>query len=242
MGLNVKKMSSANRGPQQEPIEPGTYPARVVQVVDLGLQPQRPYKGEAKKPAHEVMITYELLDEFCLDEDGEEDREKPRWLSETFPLNPLTSDLAKSTKRYKALDPDENFDGDFTQLVELPCMVTVIQNAGKGDNAGKVYVNVAGVSAMRPKEAARAAGLVNPPKVFILDEPDTTILGSLPDWLQDKIKGNLNFKGSKLEAALEGLDEEEEEEAPKPAPKAKKAAKAAPEPAEEEEADDGEPW
>ena len=240
MALNVKKMAKVAEGTKQEPIEAGTYPARVVQVIDLGLQTQRPYKGEAKKPAHEVMITYELLDEFCLDEEGNEDPEKPRWISETFTLNPLTSDLAKSTKRYKALDPEENFDGDFTLLVETPCMVTVVQNPGKGDNAGKVYVNVAGVSAMRPREAAKAPDLVNPPKVFVLDEPDTEIFGSLPEWLQDKIKGNLNFKGSALEDAIEALGGVPAKREPAPAPEKKAAVRQAHE--AEEEGDEGEPW
>ena len=43
MGLNARKVahSGGNKGPAQEAIEPGTYPIRVAQVIDLGLQPQR---------------------------------------------------------------------------------------------------------------------------------------------------------------------------------------------------------
>jgi hypothetical protein len=37
-----------------------------------------------------------------------------------------------------------------------------------------------------------------------LDEPDLEIFESLPEWLQDKIKGNLNYAGSALQAALGG--------------------------------------
>jgi hypothetical protein len=249
MALNARKvpMGGGKKGPQQEPIEPGTYPCRVVQIIDLGVQPQRDYQGEAKAPVHEIMLTYEFLDEFCLDEDGNPDEEKPRWLSETFPLRNLESDLAKSTKRYYALDPNEDFGGDFTQLVNIPCMVTVVQNAGKGKNAGKVYTNVQGVSSMRSKEAARAPELVNEPKVFVLDEPDLTIFKSLPEWLQDKIKGNLNFEGSTLQEALEDAPEDEEEKPKGKAAPAKKAAqKAAKKPVEvdeeEEAGDEDEPW
>src|SRR5690606_10512687 len=133
-------------------------------------------------------------------------------------------------------------DGDFTELVNTPCMVTVVQNAGKGKNAGKVYTNIASVSTMRAKEARNAADLVNEPKVFVLDEPDLTIFKSLPQWLQDKIKGNLEYKGSALEEALEG-DGDDDQEEDKPALKAKpkkpvKKPVEAPEPDEDEEEED----
>jgi len=221
MALNAKKvpMGGGNKGPQQEPIEAGTYPCRVVQVLDLGLQPQRPYQGEEKPPAHEIMITYEFVDEFCLDEEGNEQEDKPRWLSETMPLRNLDSDMAKSTKRYNALDPNDDLDGDFLGLVNTPCMVTVSNREGTGKFAGKVYTNITNVSTMRPKEAAKCPELVNPHKVFELEEPDVEVLGSLPQWLQDKIKANLEFAGSNLEAALSGEapkkeepEEEQEEE------------------------------
>lgn len=236
MSLNARNKKSQAKGPQQEPLDPGTYPCRVVQVLDLGVQTQKPYDNKPKAPVQEIMVTYEFLDEFCLDEDGEPQEDKPRWLSETFPFHSLDADLAKSTKRYKALDPQEVHEGDFTQLVGTPCMVTVVHNPGKGKNADKVFQNITGVSAMRPKEAAKAAELVNEPKVFVLDEPDMTIFKSLPEWLQDKIKDNLEFEGSALQEALEEPQEK---------PKAKPNRKAAPEPEEEEndEQQDGdEPW
>lgn len=214
MSLNAKKVQAPKgSGPKQDPIEPGTYPCRVVQVLDMGVQKQKPYKGQEKDPAHEIMMTYEFLDEFCLDENGEELEDKPRWLSETFPLRSLESDLAKSTKRYNAIDPEDAADGDFTKLVGSPCMVTITQREA-GD---KVYTNISGVATMRPKEAKKAPELVNPAKVFLLDEPDLEVFGSLPQWVQDKIKGNLDFDGSALEEALEGGESK-----PKSKPKAKK--------------------
>lgn len=206
MGINAKKVASTggSKGPKQEPIDAGTYPVRVAQILDMGLQPQRPYQGQEKPPAHELMITYEFLDEFCLDDDGNEDETKPRWLSETLPLRSLQADRAKSTQRYYALDPSEDFGGDFGQLVGMPAVVTIVQNAGKGKNAGNVYNNITGLSSMRPKDANKAADLVNPPKVLDLDEPDMEIFGSLPEWIQDKIKANLEFNGSALQRALGG--------------------------------------
>jgi hypothetical protein len=220
MSLNARKIktTSIGGGSKQDPIAVGAYPARVVQVLDLGLQAQRPYQGKEKPPVHEIMLTYELTDEFCLDDDGNEDAEKPRWISENFPLYSLEADLAKSTKRYFSLDPDEVHGGDFTALIDTPCMVTVTQR----EHADKIYNNVGSISGMRPKDAARCPELVNPPKVFLLDEPDLTIFGSLPQWMQDKIKGNLEYAGSALDTALAGgsaKPEAKEDEAPKKAAK-----------------------
>jgi hypothetical protein len=200
MALNARKVKSKANGPKQEPMDEGTYPARVVQVIDFGVQPQRPFKGVAKPPAQTIYQTYEFLDEFCKDENGDDLEDKPRWLSEQFPLFSLEADLAKSTKRYYALDPDEKYGGDFLLLAGEPCMVTINQYESKGE----VKNGVSSVAAMRPKEAAKAPELVNPPKVFVIDNPDLEVFKSLPDWMQEKIKESLEFEGSALDEALRG--------------------------------------
>lgn len=201
MGLNAKKVggNGGNRTPQAN-IEPGTYPARLVQIIDLGLQAQRPYQGKDKPPAQEIMLTYELVDTFMLDENGEELTDKPRWISETLPFYGLYADKAKSTQRYNALDPNGEFDGDFSKAIGQPINVTIVNNA-VGD---KIYDNIATISAMRPRDADKCPELVNPAKLFDLDAPDLEIFNALPEWLRDKIKGNLNFKGSPLEQLLTG--------------------------------------
>ena len=224
MSLNAKKIPSNNTGGNRpDPLEPGTYPARLVQILTLGVQKQRPYKGEEKPPVLELMLTYEMLDEFMKNEDGEDLEDKPRWLSETFAFHNLSAELAKSTKRYYALDANGEHDGDWSKLIGAPCMVTVTQSEGKGANVGRIYENVASVSAMRPKEASKAPELVNPPKVFDFYDPDMEIFGALPEWLQNKMKDALDFEGSALDLALNGGKV-----------KAKKAVKA-PEPDEDEE-------
>ena len=204
MSLNMKQ------APKQEskfkpatPLDPGTYPARPVQIIGLGLQKQRPYKGEAKDPKGMLYVTYELLDEFLLDDDGNELEDKPRWISEDFTINHLSSDLATSTKRYYALDPTAKYDGEFSKLVGEPCMVTLSKNPSKKDPE-KIYNNVSGVTAMRDKDAKTAPALVNEPKIFDFYEPDLDVFLSLPEWLQNNIKDSLDFEGSTLEGLIEG--------------------------------------
>lgn len=217
MGINSKKVAGATGGNRvaQPNIEPGVYPARLVQIIDLGVQPQKAYQGKEKAPIQEIMLTYELVDEFMKDEDGNDVDDKPRWVGENFPLHNLKADLAKSTKRYLAFDPNEAYDGDWGKAIGQPINVTIVQNK-VGD---KVYDNVANIAAMRPKDAAQCPELVNPTKVFDLDEPDMEVFEGLPQWIRDKIAGNLNFKGSPLEAAMEKQPKEDKKEEKAKAPK-----------------------
>lgn len=244
-GLNAAKAtggsSTGSKTTPQEVLEPGTYPVRVVQVIDLGIQPQRPFKGEEKPPVHQIQLTYEFVDEFMKDEDGEEMEDKPRWLSEDFPLYNLSSERAKSTKRYKAIDPTEEYGGDFSQILGDPAnaLVTVF-TLKNGPNAGQDRNGIQDLSAMRPRDAAKTPALVNEPKMFSLEEPDLDVFLTFPEWLQEKIKGNLEYAGSALEELLEGGKGKAK------APKKEKPQKAEEEPEPKEEEDeldeDEKPW
>lgn len=233
MALNASQVpTSGGGGPKQAPIEAGNYLARLVQVLDLGLQEQRPYQGQDKPPAHEIMLTYELGTEFMKDDDGNDQEDKPRWISESIPLRNLSQDLAKSTKRAKVFDPDNALNGAFDQMVCKACTVTVVQNPKKGDPT-TIYNNVANVTP--PMKGIPVPELVNPAKVFDLDAPDMEVFGSLPEWVQTKIKGNLNFNGSLLQRLLAG--EEAPQQQQEPAKDACPSANAA-----AEGGDEGNPW
>lgn len=207
MSLNVK-----NIGGKIDNLEPASYPARLVQVIDLGMQKQS-YNGEQKKPLREIYLTYELADEFMKDEDGQPIPEKPRWISESFPLYNLKSEKAKSSERYNSLDPQGVADGDFTKLIGNPLMITVVNNVNKVTK--KTYDNVAGTQPMRTKDAEKLSPMVNEGLVWLLDDPDLERFLKFPPFLKKRITDNLNFAGSKLEAMLkevEGGDQPPKEE------------------------------
>jgi hypothetical protein len=205
MALNIKKVSNNNKARvEQKNIEPGTYPGRLVQIIDMGLQAQRAFQGKDKPPAQEVMLTYELVDEFMKDEKGIDIIDKPRWISETLPFYGLHADKAKSTQRYLALDPKQEFEGDFSRTIDTPVNVTIVNNI----SGEKVYDNIATISTMRPRDAQSCPELVNNPKVFDLDNPDMEVFNALPEWIQTKIKGNLKYEGSTLQKLASGTKEE----------------------------------
>lgn len=207
MALKAPEGNKGGNFVPQENIKPGTYPARLVQVIDFGLQPQRPYMGQEKAPAYEIGTTYELVDEFMKDENGNDIEDKPRWISESYPFHSLKADKAKSTSRYLALDPEQDHAGNWAALLGKPVNITIVNNK-VGE---KTYDNIATSSTMRARDADKCPELANKAVAFDLDSPDLDVFNKFPKWIQDKIKGNLNYKGSKLEKLLGNAPEKKEE-------------------------------
>ncbi len=198
--MSFNASTAAGGGPRTPPLENGIYPARLVQLVNLGIQP-RSYKGEDKEPMQEIMLTYELSEEFLVDEDGEPDLAKPRWVSENFPLFNLGAEKAKSTERYKVLDPSGAYKGDFSKLMSCGVILSIVQNPSKKDPT-KIYPKISGVLAMKEKDRAAQPEMVNEPRIFDCTEPDMPNWELLPDWVQTKIKQNLEYGGSALALLL----------------------------------------
>lgn len=213
MALNSRDIKQESKFPTPDPLEPGTYPGRLVQIISLGLQEQQAYKGEEKPPKPDLYVTYELVDEFLKDDDGNDNTDKPRWISERFPLHSLDADLAKSTKRYTAIDQSLEHDGDWGMLGGAPSLITVANYKVKsGKNEGKIRDKVSNVSAMRDREKDKTPELINKPRIFDVDEPDMEVFFSLPEWLQKTIKENLEFEGSVLEKAIKNYKKPDKED------------------------------
>ncbi|MGL4584064.1 MAG: phage replication initiation protein, NGO0469 family [Flavobacterium sp.] len=217
MALNSNALPKAGAAAKTkyEELDIGNYACRVAQVLDMGVHPvevwdegTRKYiKDDTKAPQNFIRVTYEFLTEFLKDKDGVEDETKPRWYSEEIKLLPLNSDLATSTKRYKAIDTKNEFGGDWAQLVTMPCTVTIGHKANGKAKIGNVAPTMKGMV---------YAELKNPPKVFNLDNPDIEIFKSQPEWIQKRITDNLNFEGSQLQKLLAGGVVPPVKEEPKP--------------------------
>jgi hypothetical protein len=200
MGVNAAKVEKFTK--RYDILDPGTYPARFILLADLGMQAQRPWGEKVKPPAQMIHCTYELTDEFMKDEDGQLDPEKPRWLSEAFALHHLGADRAKSTLRYRGLDPKNEHDGDWAQLLGTPCNLSIVINPGKGQNLGRNYENIIGVMPMREKDRDKLPPIVNTPRLFDLDEPTMDGFLALPEFVQRKIMGGIGFDESDFGRAV----------------------------------------
>lgn len=166
-------------------IEDGTYSARVVQVIDLGVQKDE-YNGEEKiKP--EVLVTFEFPTELLVI-NGEE---RPRWLSKNYTVS--LHEKAALTQLLNAVDPD----GKLTKKGANPqgilgqaCMITVGSTAS--GNA-----KVVGVS--RLLKGLQVPELDNPTAFFDLDsdsKDNKAVFESLPDWIKTKIQSAMNYDNS----------------------------------------------
>lgn len=225
MALKAPTSSSKKFTPQDN-LEPGSYPARVARVYGLGTHSQT-YQGEVKAPKDMIYVVYELVDAFMHDEQGNELEDKPRWIMEKFPLNPLDSDRAKSTMRYLAIDPQQKLGGDWSQVIGMPVSVTVVNNA-VGD---RIFDNVGGCTAMRPRDIAKVPDLVNEGFFFDPSEPNIEYFNKIPKFIQDEIRKAISFPGSELERMLNGAPAPAAKQAPQEKPRAEA-------PDEEEDA----PW
>ena len=246
MSLKAKRVKQTNNSGMTNPIlDPDNYPARLVQVIDMG---KRVNFFDPEKINHEINLTYELVSEFMLDDKGQPVEDKPLWLSEVINMVDMPNHMTaaeiyadqykskgKLVQRCKTFDPKGELDFDLTEFLSKPCSVTVVQYKKQDGSLGNKIGAITGLM-----KGMVIAELVNPPKVFSLDEPDMTIFGSLPEWFQDKIKENIEFKGSALDNAISG-------DTPAPAPKqeSKKTTTPAPKPeiVEEEEGEANDiPW
>jgi hypothetical protein len=191
----VASNETTGGGFEKSLLEESNYMARVVQVIDMGIQPQRAFQGQEKPPVQQIRVTYELVTEFL-----EGDETKPRWISEQFPLYSLGSDRAKSTKRYLMLDPTREHKGDWSKLVGSPCLVHVTKWVSKdGSKEGNGVGSVG-----KPLSGMPVPELVNEGSFFDYDAPNMDMFTAFPDWLKELLTEAGNYPGSALQQALGG--------------------------------------
>ena len=218
MSLDLNKVETPNSNKKKDygRVADGTYAARVVSVIDLGIQHltdwqnQKPRyhvlddegkwakKGddflfttepnEAPDLKPQVLITWELPTERLEFEmeDGEE-VSKPRWMSKEYVMS--THEKAGLMALVKAVSPGLQKLGD---LVDKPCLLSV--GSTKSGNA-----KITGVAA--PMKGMAVGPLESDPIVFSFDESSSDNFNSLHDWIKNKIRKAKNFDQGKFEGS-----------------------------------------
>ena len=186
-----------NQKPKQDlgRIEDGTYPARVVQIIDLGMQVQTDWKTQEVKTYDdgntvikpEVYINFE----FPTERITIKEEDKPRWLGKQYILS--AHEKAALTAMMKAVAPGSTNVAD---ALTKPCSVTV----GSTSNGNPKVTNVAPLM-----KGMAVPELENPATVFDFDNPDMDVWRSksFPQWLKDKCMEATNYQGSKLQKLVE---------------------------------------
>ncbi len=186
MGANKKKV---DYGVPEE----GMAVARLVRVIDYGLQPQKPYQGQEKQPAFQMELTFELPN----DRIEIDDESRPRWISCQLPIS--SSEKSRCYQWYNILDPKNQYKGDWSKLIGAACQIHITHNEYKQ----KTYANIKAV--MPVMKGIEVGELENPSVVFDLSSPDMDVFNALPEWMRDKIASNLEYEGSKLERLMNDM-------------------------------------
>ena len=195
---------SAGSGLRRPLAEEGGHPARLVGVVDLGLQKNF---DPDKDPVHKMDCMFEVQDEFMEDADGNKSEVRAVYTKD-IPYNKSGYMNEKSTifSLYKAINPEINKSPK--ELAFAPLTVE-LKTGKKGD-----FTNVASFSKMRAAEVEKLPEAANEFIYFDMENPDLAVWEKLSKGYsmaqQDRIKASIGFKQSKL-AKLLGLYEEEEE-------------------------------
>ena len=205
MSLKLKDMENSSRTVSKRPLpEEGSHPARVIGVIDLGVQERPPYKGKEKPPVRQVFVNFELVTSEFEDEEGEVHRHRisPR------KFNVSSNENSALYKFLKAIDPHDTINGDLAKLLNKACLVQVVHAKVSYDGQDRTYANVAGVSL--PPKGFEIPAAESELQCFDFDDPDIKVFQSLPEFLQEMIKNAVNFEGSKLQKLLEEAGDEEE--------------------------------
>lgn len=143
---------TVNEGSSFKQIEPGTYGARCIRVIDLGTQIVKDFNNQDEtKEKHQVMLTWELPGELITEGDF---KGQPYSVSRFYTaMLGEKSNLRKDLEawRGKNFTPDELKGFSLNAILGKPCMVSVVHSKN-----GKA--NVKAVLAL-PK------GMVVPPAV-----------------------------------------------------------------------------
>ena len=204
MSIDLNDVPS-NEKPRVERTLPkaGVQPARVSQIIDLGVQARLPFKGKEKSPVRQVLVNHELVtDEYEFE--GKKYRHK-------IALKPFNI-VSRSSEMYgnsaiagylSSIDPKDTSGGKLEALADLPCLATVVHVKGTGKHEGRTFANITTV--MQPPENYPVPALLSPAVVFSFDAPTEESWAAIPEFIQNKIKNAVNYRGSKVEELVNKL-------------------------------------
>ena len=203
MSLDINSPTTTSVKSDRPLPKSGPQPARVAQIIDLGVQARPAFQGKEKAPVHQVYVNFELVND-TYEYEGKQVKHRigPKPYSVVSKTSTFYGNSAIS-KFLSSIDPDDSIKGKLAALVDRPCYVVIAHNEGIGKHQGRKFANITQV--MIAPEGLPVAQLSTPPTVFEFDNPTEDSWKAMPKFLQDKVKTALNYKGSKVEALVQTI-------------------------------------
>jgi len=196
MSLNLAEIPTTGTKKDFGRLEDGPHLARVVSVIDYGLQPQTDWKTkEPTDPKSIVAITFETPNEMITYTKDDVEVTRPRWISKEYQLS--LNEKANLTKLIASLKPSLK---SLDELLNTPCMITVGSTSG-----GKAKITAVSL----PMKGTVVPDLQNDSFMFDFSAPNKTDWDSLLEWQQNKVKEALDFDGSAVDTMLNAPTEDE---------------------------------
>lgn len=133
--------STPTKGGPRIPVE-GKCPARLVGYIELGVQEQGEYKGQAKDPCMEVQLVFECFGKDNMDEieiDGK--KKKVGRIIRPFPMTIKVNERAKFYKMFKAMDYDRGLD-HMSKMLNDVFRLTISHKEAKGTGNKYAVIDV----------------------------------------------------------------------------------------------------
>jgi len=176
--MKIPAQKSYNKAPV---IDPGTYAARIVSILSIGLQENEWEGVKSIKP--KVRITFEVPSETYV---FNADKGPQPYV---FSKEETLSSHAKAglTKLCKAVSEDaSNPDMEIEQLLDKTLMLSIdVTESGE-------YNNIKGYSPMM--KGLTVGDRVNPLVFFDAENPDKDIYDTFPEFIKDKIEAGKKLK------------------------------------------------
>lgn len=192
-------LATNKKGEGIEPIEAGSYCARVWQMIELGTIPA--YQGQMQR---KVRIGFELPTELHVFD--EKKGEQPRVISQEYTLS--FHEKSKLRKVIEACDPEAlkiDEDGlmeefDIEKLIGKVCLITIAQKPKTDGTGNYSYID----NCTRLPKGMKCPPAVNPTQVLSYDKWNEDMFQKLPIFLREKIEGSDEFK--KVKDRSNGID------------------------------------
>jgi hypothetical protein len=169
----------------KERMDGNMYPARCIQVLDLGTHANTHPQAAAGSKKRSLMLVFEFSNTFMKDENGQPDPTKPFVLSKEY-----TQSLGSKANLCKLLNTWNNTNMseedkkafDIKSLMDKPCLITVSKDE-KGD---KVYNNINSITAL--PDAMPIGDRVNDLVYYEISDSagDPEAHGKVYEWIQKK--------------------------------------------------------